>query len=159
MTLPLVLPAGCAKLIRMPLLLILSGICICSCTGSWAQSTHVLLEPVNGTLVHGDAEVSLATVCGSYCRPVGGSDVLLTLVGTKKHHLYSVSVWSGTCQRRTGKAQAVVRGSGQLLAKPTHGNVSAPLRSLTTGKYALVVRDDTDGSTVSCGVIRKEAPL
>ncbi|MEO6913007.1 MAG: hypothetical protein ABI182_03170 [Candidatus Baltobacteraceae bacterium] len=130
---------------------------VSGCVGSWAQQTDVPLLAMGSSAVHGEADVSIAVSCTRRCEAGNGSDILLSLEGTKETDAYEIVLANGSC--RHFNADGVVVASGDGHSMHGHGvlaHVATPIHALTTEDYLLVVRGKGQRRAIACGKIRND---
>lgn len=136
-------------------------VALTSCTGSWAQDTHVVLAAIAPSPVRGDAELVQAVSCYGRrgCVATEGSDILLTLAGTQSHHKYQIVLAEGKCGSsgpRRGTVVATAEG-GTLARDGIRIHVETFIHTLTKTDYILLARDAKEHVMVACGSIASEA--
>jgi hypothetical protein len=129
------------------------------CMGSWAQDTHVAINPTRISTVHGDAEIAQSTNCARRCSATGGSDILLTLDGVKSSKIYVVLLMHGDCAAppRSGVIIADEKGA-DLRDRGERVHVETPIHQLVKTDYSIVVTDSARATALACGPIKSDAP-
>jgi hypothetical protein len=129
---------------------------LAACAGPWAQPTHVILAPMHGSKMSGQAEVLEAATPGLHgSRAVGGSEIIVIVDSQAPLVSYEASLATGSCGAPTDQhpiTQFIGPDGGQA-------HVEMPVVPLTSGKYIIIVRQvGASGKSSSCGVIRRGWP-
>ena len=132
-----------------------------ACAGPWAQPTHVILAPMHGSKLSGQAEVVEAATPARYpahyggYRPAGGSEIIVIVNSQAPLVAYEVSLATGSCGVPTDRhplTQFIGPDGGRA-------HVEMPVVPLTSGKYIIIVRQvGASGKASSCGVIKRGWP-
>ncbi len=132
-------------------------VAIASCSGPWAQATHVVIAPLPGSKLSAQADVVEATTCvANRCQPRGGSTITLTVTGAEPRSTYEASLATGSCQNPTDQ-RVIARFAG---SDGTRTHVATPVVPLTSGRYVIVLWSvDTQQSSGGCGVIKRGVAL
>jgi hypothetical protein len=142
-TVPLLAPAG-ARVLAVTLAAVLS-----SCAGPWGAPTHVDLNAPSGAVVV-QAEVYLEP-CSYPCVPRGGSDIEITTVELPHEANYAIALAEGDCASiKHTRILGTFRGDATDTVRD-----DTPVRSLTSGRYVLLIRNARHGDrNLACGVIK-----
>jgi hypothetical protein len=147
---------------RMSVLVSRTATCFCTiatvatsglvaCAGPWAQPTHVVLAPMSGSKVSGQADVVEATSCVHRCEPVGGSDILVIVDRPAARAEYEAILAKGSCAMPNSQ-QMITRFIG---TNGGRAHISVPLLQLTGGSYVIILERMGEAVTSSsCGIIK-----
>lgn len=123
-----------------------------ACAGPWAQPTHIVLAPLPGSKVSGQADVVEATNCVHRCEPIGGSDIFIIVDRPAARTEYEAALAKGSCEMPNGQ-QVIARFIG---TKGDRAHTNVPVLPLTDGSYVIILKQISGGTTSgACGTIKR----